>query len=125
MDSNTKYTEEHEWIKIDDGIATVGISKHAAEELGEIVFVELPKINLEVGQMDEIGTIESVKTVSSLFSPLTGKIVEVNTELEGTPELINDASDDDGWIFKMKIDDMVEANDLMTEEEYQTFLETL
>jgi len=125
MSSELRYTEEHEWVKVDGDIATIGVSGHAAEELGEIVFVELPKTDNEYSQMDEIGTIESVKTVSSLYSPISGTIKEVNSELENNPELINDSSLDEGWIFKMTIADTSEVEDLMTEEEYHTFVESL
>lgn len=123
MRSDLRFTEEHEWVRIEDDIATVGVSEHAQEELGEIVFVELPKLDKEVCQMDEVGTIESVKTVSSLFSPLTGIISEVNTELEDSPALINESSYDEGWIFKIKLSDLNEVDDLMTAEEYQSFLD--
>ena len=123
MRSDLRFTEEHEWISLEDDIATIGVSEHAQEELGEIVFVELPKLNKEVCQMDEVGTIESVKTVSSLFSPITGFITEINTELEENPSLVNESSYDDGWIFKIKLSDMNEVDDLMTAEEYQAFLD--
>ena len=123
MRSDLRFTEEHEWIRLEDDIATIGVSEHAQEELGEIVFVELPKLNKEVCQMDEVGTIESVKTVSSLFSPLTGVISEINAELEESPSLVNESSYDDGWIFKVKISDLNEYDDLMTSEEYQAFLD--
>lgn len=125
MSNGKRYTEEHEWVELNENIATVGVSNHAADELGEIVFVELPTLGTEIGQMDEVGTIESVKTVSSLYSPLTGKIVEVNTELENQPNLVNESANDEGWIFKVEIEDSAEVEDLMTEDEYNTYLETL
>lgn len=120
-----KYTEDHEWVFLEDSIATVGITSHAIEELGEIVFVELPKLNSEISQMDEAGTIESVKTVSSIFAPLSGSIEEVNDELETNPSTLNEQPFGDGWIFKIKVEDDLEYQDLMTHEEYATFLENL
>lgn len=120
-----KYTQEHEWISIDDKIATIGITEHAAEELGEVVFVELPEKNVEFSQNDEAGTIESVKTVSSLYSPLSGKIIEVNDELENEPSTINDAPFGNGWIFKLEISDTSELEDLLSLDDYEDFVASL
>ena len=122
---NVKYTQEHEWVLLEDDIATIGISGHAIEELGDIVFVELPKVGSEFSQMDELGTVESVKTVSSLYIPLSGSIVEVNETLQDAPEMVNEAPYGDGWLIKVKIDDRAEYDDLMTSEEYEAYLESL
>ena len=123
--THLKYTEEHEWISIEDDIVTIGITDHATEELGEIVFVELPEVGSEYALSDEFGTVESVKTVSSLYTPVTGAITEANTALNDEPNLINDSPFESGWIIKMKIEDKSEYEDLMTHEEYQAFLENL
>lgn len=120
-----KFTEDHEWIKIEENIGTVGISKHAVEELGEIVFVELPKLNSKFNQKDEFGSIESVKTVSSLYIPVSGEIIEVNTNLEDNPELINDSAEEKGWIVKIKINNENELENLLNKNEYNLFLESL
>jgi len=122
---NVKYTQEHEWVLLEDDIATIGISSHAIEELGDIVFVELPKVGSAFSQMDELGTVESVKTVSSLYIPLSGSIVEVNETLQDAPEMVNEAPYGDGWLIKVKIDDRAEYDDLMTSEEYEAYLESL
>lgn len=122
---NVKYTQEHEWVLLEDDIATIGISSHAIEELGDIVFIELPKVGSEFSQMDEIGTVESVKTVSSLYIPLSGSIVEVNETLQDAPETVNEAPYGNGWLIKVKIDDRAEYDDLMTSEEYEAYLESL
>jgi glycine cleavage system H protein len=120
-----KYTQEHEWISIDGNIVTVGITDHAAEELGEVVYVELPEKDTEYSKEDEVGTIESVKTVSSLYSPLTGKITEVNDELDGEPTAINDAPFGNGWIFKLELSDTAEVEELLSLEDYEDFLASL
>ena len=120
-----KYTEDHEWIKIDKKIGTIGISKHAVDELGEIVFVELPEINSTYNQKDEFGSIESVKTVSSLYLPVTGKIIEVNNKLENNPELINNSPEENGWIVKIEIENDSETANLLSKEDYNTYLESI
>ena len=125
LPEDLKYTEEHEWVSLDDKVATIGITEHATEELGEIVFVELPEVDQEVGQMEEIGTLESVKTVSSIYSPLTGKVIEINDDLENNPSALNESPYTNGWIVKLDLEDTVEYDDLMTAEEYQSFLDNL
>ena len=125
MDTSTlRYTKEHEWVKLDNDIATVGITAHAVDELGEVVFVELPNTDDEVNQMDEFGSIESVKTVSSLYSPVSGKISEVNSSIEDNPGAINDSPYTDGWLVKIQISNPSEVNELMTESDYKAFLES-
>jgi glycine cleavage system H protein len=126
MSGNTLlYTQEHEWINYKNGIATIGITKHAVDELGEIVFIELPEENSNTNQQEEFGTVESVKTVSSLYSPLTGEVTEINSNLNSQPNLINDDPYNEGWIIKIKATDESELDDLMTQEEYDNFIETL
>jgi len=115
------YTEEHEWILFDDSAstATIGITDYAQGELGDIVFIELPTVGDEVKQMDPFGTIEAVKAVSDLFSPVTGEIVEVNTLLQDQPELINQDPYDKGWMIKVKITDNSELDSLMSSDDYK------
>jgi glycine cleavage system H protein len=125
FEDKLKYTQEHEWVSVEGNIATIGITEHAAEELGEVVYVELPEIDSVLGQNDEAGTIESVKTVSSLYSPLTGKIAAVNEDLDGEPSLINDSPYGDGWIFKIDMSDASEVNQLLSLEDYEDFVASL
>ncbi len=115
------YTEEHEWILVDDtnNTATIGITDYAQGELGDIVFVELPAVDDEVKQMEPFGTIEAVKAVSDLFSPLSGVIVEVNTILQDQPELINQDPYDKGWMIKVEISDPSELKSLMSPDDYK------
>ncbi len=120
-----KYTQDHEWVFMDNNIATIGISDYAAKELGEVVFVELPEANESINQKGEFGTVESVKTVSSVYSPISGTITDTNTELEDNPNLVNEDPQGSGWIIKLQIADVTELDDLMTYEEYQHYLETL
>ncbi len=120
---NFKYVESHEWIEVlDNGNVRIGITEHAQNALGDIVFVELPEEDTyAIG--DECGVVESVKTASDIYTPLTGTVVAVNDALEDAPELINENPYDDGWIFEMSIDDANELKDLMTAEEYRNSIE--
>ena len=119
------YTKEHEWINIEDGTATIGISDYAQESLGDITFVELPGVGDEVEQFEEFATIESVKAASDIFSPMSGEVVEVNGALESKPALINKSCYEKGWLIKIKVSDIEERSNLMTAEEYRSFLEGL
>tara|TARA_B100001115_G_C15809030_1_gene400906 strand:+ start:1021 stop:1395 length:375 start_codon:yes stop_codon:yes gene_type:complete len=119
---NLKYTKEHEWCKIDGNIATVGITDFAQSELGDIVFVEFPNVSDEINQNETVGTIEAVKTVADLYSPLSGKIIEINDSLESEPNLINDSPYDQGWIFKIEITNNDEYNDLLNSNSYKEII---
>lgn len=123
MQENLRYTQEHEWVSLDGNIATIGITEHATEELGEVVFVELPEADAEFEQNDEIGTIESVKTVSSIYAPISGKIVEANSELGDSPNTINDQPFGNGWLVKIECSDTSEVDELMTHDDYQAHIE--
>lgn len=115
-----KYTKEHEWIRVNgDGTATVGITDFAQSELGDIVFVELEPEGSEFDQDEVFGTVEAVKTVSELFSPVSGEIVEINNELEDDPELVNSDPYGQGWMVKIKLSDPSELDRLLTQSEYQ------
>lgn len=117
------YTENHEWISVDGKEAVVGITEHAEEELGDIVFVELPSVEEELGQFEEFGVIESVKAVSDVFMPVSGIILEVNEELMDQPELINEDPYGVGWLIKIEVKDKSELDDLMDSSEYKEFIE--
>ena len=118
-----KYSKEHEWVKIEGDIATVGITHHAQDKLGDVVFVELPEVGKAFKQMDEFGVVESVKTVSTLYSPVSGKVTEVNKDLSAKPELINDDPYGNGWIMKLKISSPADADKLIGSDDYQKLIE--
>ena len=119
------YTKEHEWIHIEGEAATVGITDYAQGALGDITFVELPKMDAEVEQFESLASVESVKAASEIFSPMSGKIIEVNGELETDPGLINRSCYEKGWIARIKISDAEEKTNLMNAGEYRKFLESL
>jgi glycine cleavage system H protein len=118
-----KYTEEHEWVLLEDGVVTVGISDFAQDALGDVVFVEIPEVGtiLEVGK--PFGVVESVKAVSDVYAPVSGEVIEINEELQDTPELINTSPYEDGWMIKIKLADNTELDDLMDADGYQEFVE--
>ena len=118
-----KYTKEHEWVSVDSDIATIGITDYAQEQLGDIVFVELPEVQSQVSQDDTFGVVEAVKTVADLFAPVSGNVTEINTALEESPDLINSDPYGAGWIIKVAIDDLEEYNNLMSNDEYNSFIE--
>jgi glycine cleavage system H protein len=117
--ADLKYTKEHEWARIEGKVATIGITDYAQKELGDIVFVELPKIGTAVQQEKELTTIESVKAASDLFAPLSGTVTETNADLDDQPELVNKYPYGKGWIVKLEIKDAAEAGKLMGAEEYK------
>ena len=121
--SDKKYTKEHEWVTLKNDIATVGISNHAQESLGDIVFIELPTIGKIVNAKDEICVIESVKAASDIYSPLNGEISEVNNKLETDASIINQDAENAGWIFKIKVTDPNQFDSLLSSDEYKKFLE--
>ena len=114
-----KYTKSHEWIKIKDDIAVVGITDHAQEELTDIVFVELPKAGKKVKQGEELCVVESVKSVSEIYAPVSGKIVKVNSKLDDSPEIINESPYDNGWLVELEISDKSEVDGLLGAAEYK------
>jgi len=114
-----KYTKEHEWVKLEGEVATVGITDYAQRELGDVVFVELPEVGTRVEQMKPFGVIEAVKAVSDLFSPITGEVVEVNSRLQSQSNLINSDPYGEGWIIKVKIKDPKELETLLSPEDYK------
>jgi glycine cleavage system H protein len=111
-----QYTRSHEWVRVEDGTVTIGITEHAQEELGDVVFVELPDVGANIGAGDSFGTVESVKAVSDLYTPVGGEVVEINSSLEDAPEKINDDPYGEGWIVKLSTS---EETDLLSPEEYE------
>ena len=122
LPENIKYTEDHEWAKLEGDILTIGITDFAQSELGDIIFVEFPDLNTEVSEKDSIGTLEAVKTVADIYSPISGEIIELNSNLEDTPELINEDPYNEGWILKIKINNNNDYNSLLTNTEYQNII---
>lgn len=120
-----KYTKEHEWLRVEsETTVVVGITEYAADELGDVVFVELPDVGAEVTAMGEFGEIESVKAVSELYSPVNGTVVERNEQLEDTPELVNESAYDDGWMIRIELSDPSQLEGLMSAAGYEEFLAT-
>tara|TARA_B100001029_G_C14701687_1_gene255250 strand:+ start:162 stop:539 length:378 start_codon:yes stop_codon:yes gene_type:complete len=117
-----KYSKDHEWIILEDNIATIGITQHAAESLGDIVYVDINSIDKELKQFDKFGEIESVKAVSDLYVPISGKVIETNAELESNPEFVNDDCYDKGWIIKVQIEDSNELKNLLDSTEYEKII---
>ena len=119
------YTKEHEWVKIKDGVASIGISEHAAHELGDITFVELPQVGKTVKQFEVLAGIESVKAASDIYAPLSGKVTKVNEALNDTPEIVNEAAEDAGWIAWLEPSDISEVKNLLSKAEYDEYLKGL
>lgn len=119
-----RYTKEHEWARVEGDRARVGITAFAQEQLGDVVFVELPKVGATIASMKTFGVVESVKAVSDLFAPLTGEVVEVNAELAKKPELVNSDPYGQGWMLVIKLAKPAEVGELMTAEAYRRFLES-
>lgn len=117
-----QYTKEHEWVKVEGDIATVGITDYAQGELGDVVFVELPRIGTRVEQMKPFGTIEAVKAVSELYSPVSGEVVDVNTRLETDAGIINKSPYDEGWLIKIKVSDEQELKSLLDAAHYEALI---
>ncbi len=120
-----KYSEEHEWVTVDGDVATVGITDYAQKALGDIVFVEAPEVGSTVMQGDESGVVESVKAASDIISPVSGEVVEINEDLESTPNSVNTDPTGDGWMFKVKLSDAGELDSLMDEDAYKAHCESL
>ncbi|EPD50570.1 glycine cleavage system protein GcvH [Paenisporosarcina sp. FSL H8-0542] len=114
-----RYSEEHEWVKVEDGKARIGITNFAQSELGDIVFVELPQVGDEIKTNEPFGSVESVKTVSELYAPISGKVVEVNSGLEDSPEFVNESPYENAWMIVVEPTDLSEVDSLMTAEQYE------
>ena len=117
------YTKEHEWIRVDESIGTIGITDHAQSELGDIVFVELPKPGDAVTARESFGTVESVKAVSELFSPVTGEVTAINPKLQNNPELVNSDPHGEAWMIRVRLTDRRETESLMSADEYEKYIQ--
>lgn len=117
-----RYTKEHEWARIRGNVAQIGITRFAVEQLGDVTQLELPREGESVKKDEVFGTVESVKAVSDLFAPVSGKVVKVNTPLNDTPEAVNEDPYDDGWLIEIEMSDVKQADELMTPEQYREFL---
>lgn len=118
-----KYTEEHEWVLVDEDIATIGITDYAQSELGDVVYVELPEEGQVLEAAEAFGSVESVKAVSEVFSPLSGTVVEVNEALDDSPEVVNDDPYGDGWMIRLKVDELGQIDDLLSPQDYANYIE--
>lgn len=121
--SKTLFTDDHEWLVIDGDVATVGITDHAQEQLGDIVFVELPEVGKSVSKGDEAAVLESVKAASEIYAPVTGEIVETNGDLEGEPAKVNEDAEGAAWFVKIKLSDTSELDGMMDADAYKAFVE--
>ncbi|MEF2073392.1 glycine cleavage system protein GcvH [Consotaella aegiceratis] len=117
-----KFTEDHEWLRVEDGVATVGITTHATVQLGDLVFVELPEIGKAVVKGDEAAVVESVKAASEVYAPVDGEITEVNQAIADDPSIVNNDAMGEGWFFKMKLNDPASVEGLMDEDAYQALV---
>ena len=120
---DSRYAKSHEYVHVEGGVGTIGITDYAQKELGDVVFVELPQVGTELEQGDELGSIESVKAVSELFAPVSGEVVEVNEALTEKPELVNTDPYGDGWMVRIKLKTPDEVDELMDAEEYEEYVE--
>jgi glycine cleavage system H protein len=125
VDEKLLYTNEHEWARIEGDTATIGITDHAQEMLGELVFVELPAVGKEVKQKGDLAVVESSKAASDVYSPLTGEVTEVNSELSSNPELVNEDCYGKGWLCKLRLTNKASTKNLMTAKQYTEYLEGL
>jgi glycine cleavage system H protein len=123
--TDKRYTKEHEWVALDGDVATIGITDHAQEQLGDVVFVELPELGREVAAGEACAVVESVKAASDIFAPLSGKVAEANSEITDDPALVNSDAEGEGWFFRLEIEDTAAFEALMDENAYNEYLETL
>lgn len=120
--SETRFSNDHEWVRLEGDVATVGITTHAAEQLGDVVYVELPEPGRAIGKASEAAVVESVKAASDVFAPVGGEVIDANTALADNPEQVNADPEGAGWFFKMRISDRTEFESLMTAEQYAAFI---
>ncbi|HEX6084256.1 MAG TPA: glycine cleavage system protein GcvH [Thermoanaerobaculia bacterium] len=120
---DNRYAKSHEYVHLEGDVATIGITDYAQKELGDVVFVELPQVGSQLDAADELGSIESVKAVSELFSPVSGEVIEINEALADNPALVNTDPWGDGWMIRIRVTDATEIDELMTAEEYDEYIE--
>lgn len=123
--ADTRYTKDHEWIRMEDGVAVIGISDYAQSQLGDVVYVELPEVGRKVAKGAEAAVVESVKAASEVYAPISGEVVAVNEALDGSPAIVNEDAEGEGWFLKLKAADPGEFDALMTADQYKAFLETI
>ncbi len=121
--SELRYLSSHEWVSVEDGVATIGITDHAQDAMGDLVFVETPEVGTELAAGDEAGVVESVKAASDIYTPVSGEVIEANEKLADEPEVVNSSPYGDGWMFKVRISDDSELNNMLTADEYQAQIE--
>ncbi len=120
--TDCRYTKEHEWVRVEDDLGTVGITDYAQDQLGDIVYLDLPSPGTQVKQLEKLGEIESVKAVSDLYSPVSGEVTEVNQEVIDRPELVNQSPYEEGWLVRVRLADTVEVDDLLAAEQYDELI---
>jgi glycine cleavage system H protein len=120
--ADRRYTKEHEWVRVQDGLGTVGITDYAQDQLGDIVYVDLPSVGAQVKQLEKLGEIESVKAVSDLYSPVSGEVVEVNQGVNDRTELVNQSPYEDGWLVRVRLADPAELDNLLTAAQYDELI---
>ena len=120
--TDRRYTKEHEWVRVEDNVAVVGITDYAQDQLGDIVYLELPSPGTQVKQLDKLGEVESVKAVSDLYSPVSGEVTEVNQEVNDRPELVNQSPYEEGWLVRVRLADPAEVDGLLTAEQYDELI---
>jgi glycine cleavage system H protein len=123
--ADKRYTKEHEWVTLEGDIATVGITDHAQEQLGDLVHIELPELDREVTEGETCAVVESVKAASDIFAPMSGKVVEINETIVEDPSIVNSDAEGEGWFFRLELDDTDQFETLMDQDAYDEFLETL
>ncbi len=123
--TDKRFTKDHEWVMLDGDIATVGITDHAQEQLGELVFIELPELQREVAANEACAVVESVKAASDVYAPLAGKVAEINDTITEDPSIVNNDAEGEGWFFRLELDDPDSFEELMDQDAYDEFLETL
>jgi glycine cleavage system H protein len=119
------YSKDHEWVRVDGDVATIGISEHAQEQLGDVVFVELPEAGREVKQGEQAAVVESVKAASDVYAPVSGEVIEKNNALEDSPGMVNESAESGAWFFKLRLSNRKELEGLMDADAYQAYVETL
>jgi glycine cleavage system H protein len=123
--SNVRFTKDHEWISVDGDVATIGITDYAQQQLGDVVYVELPEVGRKLAKSGEAAVVESVKAASDVYAPVSGEVVETNSALEGAPATVNEDAQGRGWFLKLKLSNVGELDELMTEPQYKEFLASL